>query len=156
MFNSGIICSEAGPHSLLLHWNYMPIKNYLASFLLSLWNPLAPFFDETDLPTFTSFSQFDLCYMPYGNLTQDLCTISHTFNHKSYESNNDALGRIETTMPVISKMESTFNPSAVDSCASHCVMILACIWYGYMKMFKIFSKSYGEKSKSTSSSFIIH
>ena len=53
--------------------------------------------------------------MPYGNLAQDLCTISHTFSHKSYESSNDVLGRIETTMPVISKVESTFSPSAVDS-----------------------------------------
>lgn len=67
--------------------------------------------------------------MPYGNLAQDLCTISHTLSHKSYESNNDVLGRIETMMPIISKVESTFNPSAIDKCDSDC-MILACIWYG--------------------------
>lgn len=114
MFNSSIVCSEAGPHSLLLVWNYMPIKNYLASFLLSLWNPLVPFFDESDLPTFTSFSQFGLYYMPYGNLAQDLCTISRTFSHKSYGNSNDVVGRIEATMPIISKVESTVSP-AVDS-----------------------------------------
>ena len=121
MFNSSIVCSEAGPHSLLLVWNYMPIKNYLASFLLSLWNPLVPFFDESDLPTFTSFSQFGLYYMPYGNLAQDLCTISHTFSHKSYGNSNDVVGRIEATMPIISKVESTVSP-AVDS------VLLTVLW----------------------------
>ena len=115
MFNSSVVCSEAGPHSLLLLWNYMPIKNYLASFLLSLWNPLVPFFDESDLPTWTSFSQFGLYCLPYGNLTQRLCTISHTFSHKSFESSHDVLGRIEAMMPIISKVKSTFSPSAVDS-----------------------------------------
>lgn len=89
-----------------------------------------------------SFSQFGSCYMPYGNLAQDLCTISHTLSHKSCKSNNDVLGSIETMMPIISKLESTFNPSALDKCISYCVMILAYIWHCYMKIPEIVSKNH--------------
>lgn len=141
----GSLCSGAGlAHVCCLELH--DCKTYLAHFLLCLWNSLAPFFDETDLPTFTSFSQFSLCYMPYGNLAQDFCTISHPFGHKSYASNNDVLGRGETVMPVISNMESTFSPSAADKCAAHCAAIAAWIWCGYRKMAGIVSKSYVKKA----------
>lgn len=39
------------------------------------------------------------------------------FSHKSYESNNDVLGRTETMMVVISKVENILHPSAPDTCA---------------------------------------
>lgn len=144
-FDSAVCVQEQGlAHVCCLELH--DCKTYLAHFLLCLWNSLAPFFDETDLPTFTSFSQFSLCYMPYGNLAQDFCTISHPFGHKSYASNNDVLGRGETVMPVISNMESTFSPSAVDKCAAHCAAIAAWIWCGYRKMAGIVSKSYVKKA----------
>lgn len=120
----------------------MAVKNYLDSFLFSLWNPVVPCFDETDLPTFMGFSQFDVDYMPLGNLAQDLCTITQTLSHKSCESNNDVLGRIETVMLVISNVESTFNPSFLNKCTSHSGMIPAYAWYSYMKIFEIFWKVY--------------
>lgn len=86
-------------------------KNYLSDFVSSIWNPLLSFlffslhflnttpffppFDETDIPILTSLSQFGSCYMPSGNLAQDLCTISCTFSHKSCKSNNNASCRMK-------------------------------------------------------------
>ena len=53
---------------------------------LSFFSP----FDETDTRILTSLLQFGSCYMPPGNLAQDLCTISCTLSHKSCKNNNNA------------------------------------------------------------------
>lgn len=77
----------------------------------SLELSLTLFFEETDLPTFTSFSQLGLGYVPRGNLAQGFCSISHALGCKFCESNNDVWGRIEIGVPIISKVESAFDPS---------------------------------------------
>lgn len=48
-------------------------------------------------------------------------------------------------MPIISKVESMLNPSVLDKCASHCVMILVCVSYGSVEMSETISKSHVEK-----------
>lgn len=58
------------------------------------------------------------------------------FSHKSYESNNDVLGRTETMMLVISKVENILNllpPTHVFLCWDPSVS-----WCGYVKMPRIF------------------
>lgn len=61
-------------------------------------------------PRLRVFSQLGLGYAPRGNLAQGFCSISHTSGRKSCESNNDVWGRL--VAPVISKVESAFDPSA--------------------------------------------
>lgn len=63
-------------------------------------------------PRLRVFSQLGLGYAPRGNLAQGFCSISHTSGRKSCESNNDVWGRLERVAPVISKVESAFDPSA--------------------------------------------
>lgn len=75
---------------------------YLEPFALSFFSlhflnttPFFPSSDETDTRILTSLSQFGSHYMPSGNLAQDLCTISCSFNHKSCKSNNNASCRMK-------------------------------------------------------------